>query len=97
MEAYEWVSYFILFLVSFIYFYRFATLVPRGKIANSIVMSNGLASFFFLIIFMWLGPEFLKLTPIYLGPESFINIIVVIFYGVHSYAPKAVKLSVPKR
>ena len=92
MEAYEWVIYFIMFSCSFIYFYKFATLVPRRNFANSIVMSNGLATFFFLIIFIWLGPEFLKLTPVYLGPESFINIIMTAFYGVHSlYAPKAVK------
>jgi len=92
MEAYEWVIYFIMFSCSFIYFYKFATLVPRRELANSIVMSNGLATSIFLITFTWFGPEFLKLTPVYLGPESFINIIMTIFYGVQSsYAPKAVK------
>ena len=97
MEAYEWIGYFIMFFGSFIYFYRFATLVPRGKIADSIVMSNGLATLFFLMIFIWLGPEFLKLTPTYLGPESFINLLMVGYYGVHSlHAPKAVKPEVPK-
>jgi len=98
MEAYEWVSYFIMFSISFIYFYRFATLVPRREIINSIIMSNGLTTLLFLMIFTWLGPEFFNLTPAYLGPESFINIFLVAYYGVHYlHAPlKVVKLEVPK-
>lgn len=38
---YFWIIYFIVLIPSFVCFYRFAYLVPKGQLADSIVMENG--------------------------------------------------------
>lgn len=80
---YLWIGYLIMLLFSFIYFYKFPHLVPKGHIADSIVMANGLASAASLILFVWLLPEILRFNPLYPGPATLINFLLVIFYGVH--------------
>lgn len=84
MEAvYLWIGYFILLIPSFVYFYRFAHLVPRYQLADSIVMANGFSSVISLFLFAWMFPEFFSLTPLYPGPATLINSVLVIFYGAH--------------
>ncbi len=79
----RWVVYLILLLISFTYFYKFAHLVPKGHVADSIVMANGLTSAASLIIFVWILPEIFKFNPSYPGPATLVNFVLVIFYGAH--------------
>lgn len=81
--VYLWIMYFIMLIPSFVYFYRFPHLVPKGHIADSIVMANGLASAASLVLFAWLLPEIFYLIPLYPGPATLVNFLIVIFYGVH--------------
>lgn len=84
MESwYLWISYGIILLISVKYFYSFPHLVPKGHLADSIVMANGLASAVSLVIFAWLLPEIFRFTPLYPGPATLVNFFLVIFYGVH--------------
>ncbi len=81
--SYLWASYLTILFVAFVYFYKFPHLVPKGHIADSIVMANGLASAISLVLFAWLLPEIFRLIPLYPGPATLVNFLLVIFYGVH--------------
>ncbi|MHB1440764.1 MAG: hypothetical protein ACYCSO_07255 [Cuniculiplasma sp.] len=80
---YLWIGYLIILLLSFVYFYKFPHLVPKCHISDSIVMANGLASAVSLILFVWLLPEILRVSPLYPETVTLINFLLVIFYGVH--------------
>ena len=80
---YLWISYFVFLILSFIYFYKFPHLVPKGHLADSIVMANGLASALSLVVFVWVLPEIFGINPIYPDPATLVNFLLVIFYGAH--------------
>lgn len=78
-----WLTYFIILVVAFVYFYYFPYYVPKKKLADSIIMANGFASGLSLILFLWVIPEILKISPVYPGPATLVNFIIVLFYGSH--------------
>lgn len=78
-----WIGYFVVLVPAFIYFYYFPYYVPKKKLADSIIMANGFASGLSLVLFLWIIPEISKISPVYPGPATLINFIIVLFYGSH--------------
>ena len=78
-----WGVYFVILAFAFISFFYFPYYVPKKRLADSIIMANGFASGLSLILFLWILPEISKISPVYPGPATLVNFIIVLFYGSH--------------
>ena len=73
--------YFVVFVLLLIFYYRYGK-YARGRIRDSIFIANGVTAIIFLVITLWILPEFASIVLPYPDPATFASILIAaIDYG----------------
>ncbi len=77
----QYSTYIIVLAITSVFYYRYGK-YARGRIRDSIFIANGVTAIIFLVITLWIVPEFACITIPWPDPATFVSILIAaIDYG----------------
>jgi hypothetical protein len=77
----QYSTYIILLAITSVFYYRYGK-YAKGRMRDSIFIANGVTAIIFLVITLWILPEFIGINLPWPDPATFVSILIAaIDYG----------------
>ena len=89
--------YFVILIVAYVYFYYFSEFSSKEQRISSLLLANGVSSFFSVVFLSLLLPQFGWVATVQVDPATLVSLVIAGWDGI-MYSDRRVKeVSVPQK
>ena len=81
-DAKYYVIYFVILIAAYVYFYYFSEFTRKGQRISSLLLANGVSSFFSVVFLSLLLPQFGWIAAVQVDPATLISLVIAGWDGV---------------